>query len=261
MTKSRCMREYRDGCRSFVHFAIRNCRFPDGKIHYSCKACRNNQCHPSSIVLDHLIGGKGIIPAYTNLYYHGDKPIWLTAAVSNLTTTSTDAGRSTKPDENMHAMLHDVFGMHDASVDNCDPQVVGQGVEENVTEEAATGDILKYHELLKKAKKLLHTRTKHSKLSAIVNLYNLKCVGGVSNTTFSSFLEFFNKLLPTNGEALPGSTYKAKKFLKDMGLGYEKIPVCRNNCMLFWKDNKDLDSCTICGESKWNQYRLVRNVW
>lgn len=21
--------------------------------------------------------------------------------------------------------------------------------------------------------------------------------------------------------------------------------------MLFWKDNKDLDSCTVCGESKW----------
>jgi hypothetical protein len=36
-----------------------------------------------------------------------------------------------------------------------------------------------------------------------------------------------------------------------MGLGYEKIPACRNDCMLFWKDNKDLDSCTVCGESKW----------
>jgi hypothetical protein len=38
-----------------------------------------------------------------------------------------------------------------------------------------------------------------------------------------SFLEFFNELLPVNGEALPESTYEAKKFLRDMGLGYEKI--------------------------------------
>jgi len=36
-----------------------------------------------------------------------------------------------------------------------------------------------------------------------------------------------------------------------MGLRYEKILECRNDCMLFWKDNKDLDLCTVCGESKW----------
>jgi len=50
---------------------------------------------------------------------------------------------------------------------------------------------------------------------------------------------------------LPVNTYEAKKFLSDMGLGYEKIPAGHNDCMLFWKDNKDLDSCIVCGESKW----------
>ena len=40
--------------------------------------------------------------------------------------------------------------------------------------------------------------------------------------------------------------------LRDMGLGYEKIPVRHNDCMLFWNDNKDLDSCIKCGQSKWN---------
>jgi hypothetical protein len=71
----------------------------------------------------------------------------------------------------------------------------------------------------------------------------LKCVGGVSNTIFSAFLKFFNQLLPDDGEALPVNTYKAKKFLRDMRLGYEKIPACHNDCILFWNDNKDLDSC------------------
>jgi hypothetical protein len=41
------------------------------------------------------------------------------------------------------------------------------------------------------------------------------------------------------------------KFLSDMGLGYEKILACRNDCMLFWKGNQELESCTVCGESKW----------
>jgi Zn ribbon nucleic-acid-binding protein len=58
-------------------------------------------------------------------------------------------------------------------------------------------------------------------------------------------------LLPPCDETFPVNTYEAKKFLSSMGLWYEKIPACRNDYMLFWKDNKDLDSCTVCGESKW----------
>jgi hypothetical protein len=68
---------------------------------------------------------------------------------------------------------------------------------------------------------------------------------------FSDILEFINQLLPPCDETLPDNTYEAKKFLSVMGLGYEKIPACRNDCILFWKDNKKLDSCTVCGESKW----------
>jgi hypothetical protein len=33
MTKSRGTREYRDGCRLFVGFAVSNCRIPNGNIH------------------------------------------------------------------------------------------------------------------------------------------------------------------------------------------------------------------------------------
>ena len=50
---------------------------------------------------------------------------------------------------------------------------------------------------------------------------------------------------------MPINAYEAKRFLKDLGLGYEKIPVCINNCMLFWKDDATLDSCKFCGKSKW----------
>jgi hypothetical protein len=106
-----------------------------------------------------------------------------------------------------------------------------------------TCEAQKYDKLLKNSDKPLHGKTKHSKLSAIVHLYNLKCLGGVTNTIFSALLEFVNQLLLDDGEALPDNTYQAKKFLRDMGLEYEKIPAYRNDCMLFWKDNKDLESC------------------
>ena len=73
---------------------------------------------------------------------------------------------------------------------------------EEVNEESAR----KYYDLIKKVDKSLHDKTKHSKLSATVNLYNLKCMGGNSNIIFLSLLEFINQLMPTNDEALPNNT-------------------------------------------------------
>jgi hypothetical protein len=83
-----------------------------------------------------------------------------------------------------------------------------------VDDEPNKGDAQKYEDLLKKANKPFHDKTIHSKLSATVHLYNLKCVGGVNNTIFSSFLEFINKLLLVEDKALPVNTYEAKKFLR-----------------------------------------------
>jgi hypothetical protein len=54
-------------------------------------------------------------------------------------------------------------------------------------------------------------------------------MGGLSNTIFTYFLEFINELVPIDEPALPNSMYEAKKYLRDLGLGYEKISACRNN--------------------------------
>ena len=58
-------------------------------------------------------------------------------------------------------------------------------------------------------------------------------MSGMSNTKFTPLLELINQLLPMDGEALPKTTYEAKKFLRNLGLGYEKILACRNDYMLF----------------------------
>jgi len=96
------------------------------------------------------------------------------------------AGGSTEQDSDMHAMLRDAFEMHEVREDNCELEVMVQGGEEIVNEEAAKGDALKYYDLLKMAEKPLHG----SKLSATLHLYDLKYVGGLSNTIFSELLEF-----------------------------------------------------------------------
>ncbi|XP_042441453.1 uncharacterized protein LOC122026804 [Zingiber officinale] len=62
------------------------------------------------------------------------------------------------------------------------------------------------------------------------------------------------EILPENSD-LPDSYSDAKKFIRDIGLSYEKIDACKNNCMLFWKDHKNLDFCEVCGISRWKEDR------
>jgi hypothetical protein len=152
----------------------------------------------------------------------------------------------------MDYWLCDSFGMHEVRENNRGPGGIEQLGEENVNVELAADSAHKYFDILKKAEKPLHERTKHSKLSATVHMYNLKRVGGVNNNILLAFPELINQLLPACGDSLPTNMYEAKKYLSDMGLGYQKIPACRNDCMIFWKSNGKLESCTICGESKLN---------
>jgi hypothetical protein len=113
MTKYRGKREYRDGCRSFVDFAVSNCRIPDGNIHCPCKSCRNNQRHLPDVVLAHLTRGKGIMTTYTTWFWHGEKQVRGPTAGSYSNRPATDAiGGSIEQGGDMHAMLRDAFGMH-----------------------------------------------------------------------------------------------------------------------------------------------------
>jgi hypothetical protein len=158
----------------------------------------------------------------------------------SLRSAVDEAGESREQGGDMHSMLRDVFGTHEVKEENCEPKVVVHRGEEIVNEEAAEGETLKYYNLLEKADNPLCEGTKHSKLSATIHLYNLKCVGGLSNNIFSDFLELIIQLMPTSDETLPVNTYEANKFLRDVRLRYEKIPACRNNCMLFWRTTPSL---------------------
>ncbi|XXG82948.1 hypothetical protein AAC387_Pa10g0825 [Persea americana] len=47
------------------------------------------------------------------------------------------------------------------------------------------------------------------------------------------------------------SIYAAKNILHDLGLGYEHIDACENDCTLFWKENVGTDKCSVCRESRY----------
>ncbi|KAL0318277.1 UNVERIFIED_CONTAM: hypothetical protein Scaly_2847800 [Sesamum calycinum] len=46
-----------------------------------------------------------------------------------------------------------------------------------------------------------------------------------------------------------------KKLVKDFGLPVEKIHTCKNGCMLYWKDDVDLEYCKFCRDGGYKPAR------
>ncbi|GJU58387.1 reverse transcriptase domain-containing protein [Tanacetum coccineum] len=80
-----------------------------------------------------------------------------------------------------------------------------------------------------------------------------KVKGKLTDSIFNEMLEFFQHVFPTTkGYKLPPSYYAIKKTFKTIGLGYESIHACVNDCFLFWGDNnKDVHFCPVCKTSRW----------
>ncbi|WMV50469.1 hypothetical protein MTR67_043854 [Solanum verrucosum] len=52
---------------------------------------------------------------------------------------------------------------------------------------------------------------------------------------------------------IPDNFYKAKRLVSKLGLSSMRIHCCENGCMLYYKDDIDLESCKFCGKSHYKQ--------
>ncbi|KAI5317428.1 hypothetical protein L3X38_037135 [Prunus dulcis] len=93
---------------------------------------------------------------------------------------------------------------------------------------------------------------KYTKLSALVKLYNLKAKHGMSDVCFTKLLILQGDLLP-EGNTIPTSMYEAKKTLCALGVSYEKMHACPNDCILYRKEYEDSTNCPTCGISRWKE--------
>lgn len=108
-----------------------------------------------------------------------------------------------------------------------------------------------FQTLIEDAQKPLYLGcSKFTKLAATVKLYNLKARYSWSDNSFTDLLSLLHEMLP-EGNQLPPSLYEAKKSLSTLGLEYEKIHACSNDCILYRREYKDSNECPTCGLSRW----------
>jgi hypothetical protein len=97
----------------------------------------------------------------------------------------------------------------------------------------------------------------------ILKLLHIKSFSRTSNVAFN--VNATVKLLQKGflEACLPNSFDEAMKYIRSMGLGYEKIHVCKNNYVLFHKEKYvKLDVCALCFEadSRWKDADTNKHI-
>ena len=122
-----------------------------------------------------------------------------------------------------------------------------------------TPETREYKSLFDDARQSLYTSCPRelTKLSSIVELHSSKAQNGWLDNSFNDLLKVVKKLLLVVN-TLPESTYQAKKTINSLGMTYESIHACPNDCILYWKKYKDRHNCPICHTFRWRSDYLAK---
>ncbi|XP_019226066.1 PREDICTED: uncharacterized protein LOC109207583 [Nicotiana attenuata] len=223
--------EYIRGVNDFLDKAFERAA-QGNEILCPCKKCMNLYWYYRNVVEDHLVV-HGFVDGYTKWVFHREG-----FSSRNTPHPSNDDEGSTMCDD-IDGLLHDTF--RNIEVQAGDEEGVGERLSE---------DAKKFFKLLEEGKQELYPGCENfSKLSFTIRLYLLKSLHGLSNMAFSDLLELIKEAFPF--AQVPESFNKARNMITDLGLHYEKIHACPNDCMLFWKENANAENCSICGSSRW----------
>jgi hypothetical protein len=79
-------------------------------------------------------------------------------------------------------------------------------------------------------------------LQAVTCLVGMKLEYNFLNQCYNDITKLIIDLIPMKHN-MPKDLYQLKKIVAGLGMNYEKIDVCKKNCMLFWKEHKDDTKC------------------
>ncbi|KAG8491571.1 hypothetical protein CXB51_014858 [Gossypium anomalum] len=227
-------------------------------ILYPCKKCGNINWHIREVVYEHLIVD-GFIQGYKKWIFHRECTPRRTSSAINPAYPHNAYHQSIREDD-MEGMLWDPFNMCSHGLQSFSPKTIasdGCDIDGNdftktgrsVPDEEPNGEAAKLYKLLNKMNEELYEGLKNSKISFCIRLFHLKCLGEWIGNPFTLLLEFLRDMF--SFAKIPHSCKDMKKLIKDLSLGYNKIHSCPNDCMLYWGDRKNQQSCHVCGKSHW----------
>ncbi|XP_021855645.2 uncharacterized protein [Spinacia oleracea] len=243
---------YINGVNEFLYFAFGDLANSSDigedeiKVPCPCNRC-NNSTHKTKDEIFNDLLLNGIVRGYVRWVYHGEFKPPQKRKRADLGDGNSDDIRRMIYDRSGPAFFNDrvdeEFG--DEQADGFDDEQVN--LEPKVHEYAKGSKEAKMLDsLMKDAEQTPYPGCEnYSKLSCILKLFQIKCMDGMTNKAFNNNLKMYKDVLP-KGADVPSNYYEARKMITDLGFDYEKIEACKNDCMIFWKENAKLVKCTIC---------------
>jgi hypothetical protein len=189
-----------------------------------CNRCRNT-LREDKRTLTLPLCKFGFMAGYEVWTHHGETVHQRTASV-----VEEEDDRSS--DDRMDEMLHAIR-----------PEL------ETHPKDPPTLEVQKFFDMLRALEEPLHEYTTASVLAFVTRLTSMKSKFTFSNKCYKELLSLFNDVLPSNHK-MPKDMHQSKKLLSALGIEYEKIDACKDNCMVFNKEHKDETKCLKCGRSR-----------
>ncbi|XP_040994596.1 uncharacterized protein LOC121241037 [Juglans microcarpa x Juglans regia] len=235
--------EYDEGVRQFLAMVQAHASTAD-QIRCPCRRCRNRAFYSIRIVEDHLFL-RGIDPTYTEWISHGEEEPILNSTFSD--EEDDDAYSYNHYIDDVDEMLDDI--RHGSFMDNsfCNDGNANDNYQ-SCTSNAPTN--YNFDELVADAQRPLYPGcAKFSKLSFIIKLLHIKSIGGWIVKSFDMIIKLLQDAFP---DALFLDSYNdTRRIERGLGFSYEKIQVCPNDSVLFWKENASYNECLKCKASRW----------
>ena len=225
--------EYVAGVEQFMTFAnsqpiVQSSR---GKFHCPCSICKNKKHIILGRKVSSYLFSQGFMPDYYVWYKHGEE------MNMDIGTSYTDRTYFSENHEEVGNivedpyvdMVNDAFNFNVGYDDNYRHDDSYQNVEEPVRNHSN-----KFYDLLEGANNPLYDgcREGQSQLSLASRLMHNKAEYNMSEKLVDSVCEMFTDFLPEENQATT-SHYQTEKLMRNLGLQYHTIDVCKNNCMLF----------------------------
>jgi hypothetical protein len=124
-----------------------------------------------------------------------------------------------------------------------------EAIQAEVTEDSPTSEVEAFFKLLKPSKDLLHEHRKVTLLAFITWMMAIKFKYFFSKNCYNDLVKLISDILP-KAHKVPKDMNQSKKMMSALSLKYEKIDVCPDNCMLFWKEHANEKKFLECGQSR-----------
>ncbi|XP_035835690.1 uncharacterized protein LOC118483972 [Helianthus annuus] len=215
---------YQEGLKSFIAMCERV--LPShNEVRCPCSKCKCSGLTTITKMKLHL-GRMVFWKDYIKWDYHGEKSRPAVVEVDNVV-----------PQEGMENVIEDIRG--ERMEEDTDRNLEMSGGESNGVDDD-------FEDIIKDVESELYPGcTEFSSLDFLAKLMNLKETSHWTNTSFDGLLKLFQESMPI-GNKIPPTHYVVKKKVKKIGLDYEMIDACVNDCALFWKEHESLKNCPVC---------------